>query len=81
MISNDKKYIYRVEIDTMEDVKELVSISTKLKGKIMLQSGTKFAINAKSLLGVLLAKKLNWDDLILVMDNDYYHEYEKFIKD
>ena len=81
MIVNDKKYIYRVEIDTMEDVKKLVSISTKLQGKIILQSGTKFAVNAKSLLGVILANKLNWDDLLLVMDNDYYHEYEKYIVD
>lgn len=76
-----KKYYYRVEIDTMADVKELVAISTKLEGQITLQSGNKFAVNAKSLLGVILAKKLNWDDLRIVMDNDYYHEYEKFIKD
>ena len=76
-----KKYIYRVEIDTMDDAKRLVAISTKLKGQITLQSGNKFAVNAKSLLGVLLAKKLNWDDLRIVMDRDYYYEYAKFIKD
>ncbi|MBQ8849789.1 MAG: hypothetical protein IJ011_05625 [Clostridia bacterium] len=81
MIANEKKYVYRVEIDTMEDVKKLVAISTKLQGRITLQSGTKFAVNAKSLLGVILAKKLNWDDLLLVMDNDYYYEFEKFIKE
>ena len=81
MIVNDKKYVYRIEIDTMEDVKKLVAISTKLQGKIILQSGTKFAVNAKSLLGVILAKKLNWDDLLLVMDKDYYSEYEQFIKE
>ena len=75
-----KKYVYRVEIDTMSDAKELVAISTKLQGQITLQSGNKFAVNAKSLLGVLLAKKLNWDDLRIVMDNDYYHEYSKFMK-
>jgi len=77
---NEKRYVYRVEIDTMADAKELVAISTKLKGQITLQSGNKFAVNAKSLLGVLLAKKLNWDDLRIVMENDYYHEYDKFIK-
>ena len=80
MAENEKKYVYRVEIDTMEDAKQLVAVSTKLKGKITLQSGNKFAVNAKSLLGVILAKKLNWDDLRLVMDNDYYYEYQKFIK-
>lgn len=75
-----KKYVYRVEIDTMSDAKELVAISTKLKGQITLQSGNKFAVNAKSLLGVMLAKKLNWNDLRIVMENDYYHEYSKFIR-
>ena len=81
MIVNGTKYVYKVEIDTMDDVKKLVAISSPLKGKITLQSGNKFAVNAKSLLGVILAKKLNWDDLRLVMDNDYYHEFERFIKD
>ena len=72
---------YRIEIDTMEDAKNLVAISTKLKGKIVLKSGTQFSVNAKSLLGVVLAKKLNWSDLTIVMENDYYHEFEKFIVD
>ena len=81
MIVNGTKYVYKVEIDTMDDVKKLVAISSPLKGKITLQSGNKFAVNAKSLLGVILAKKLNWDDLKLVMDNDYYHEFERFIKE
>lgn len=81
MIVNGTKYVYKVEIDTMDDVKKLVAISSPLKGKITLQSGNKFAVNAKSLLGVILAKKLNWDDLRLVMDNDYYLEFERFIKD
>ena len=81
MIVNDTKYLYRVEIDTMDDVKKLVAIATPLKGKITLQSGNKFAVNAKSLLGVILAKKLNWDDLRIVMDYDYYNEFKRFIKD
>ena len=80
MAENEKKYVYRVEIDTMEDAKQLVAVSTKLQGRITLQSGNKFAVNAQSLLGVLLATKLNWDDLRLVMDNDYYYEYQKFMK-
>lgn len=80
MAEQVKKYVYRVEINTMSEAKELVAISTKLQGQITLQSGNKFAVNAKSLLGVLLAKKLNWDDLRIVMDNDYYYEYSKFMK-
>ena len=80
-MSANGKYEYRIEIDTMEDAKNLVAISTKLKGKIVLKSGSKFSVNAKSLLGVVLAKKLNWSNLRIVMENDYYHEYEKYIVD
>ena len=78
-MSIDNKYVYEIEVDTMEDAKKLVSIATKLQGKIILRSGTKFSVNAKSLLGVVLAKKLNWSDLKIEMENDHYHEFEKFI--
>ena len=79
--SANGKYVYKIEIDTMEDAKKLVAISTKLQGKIVLKSGAKFSVNAKSLLGVVLAKKLNWSNLTIVMDNDYYNEYKKYIID
>lgn len=80
-MSANGKYTYKVEIDTMEDAKKLVAISSKLQGKIVLKSGSKFSVNAKSLLGVVLAKKLNWSNLTIVMDNDYYNEYKQFIVD
>ncbi len=80
-MSVEGKYVYNIEIDTMADAKALVGIATKLKGKIVLKSGSKFSVNAKSLLGVVLAKKLNWSDLKIVTDNDYYREFEKYIKD
>ena len=76
-MSANGNYVYRIEIDTMQDAKDLVAISTRLKGKIVLKSGSKFSVNAKSLLGVVLAKKLNWSDLTIIMENDYYREYEK----
>ena len=81
IMSANGKYEYKIEIDTMQDAKDLVAISTKLKGKIVLRSGSKFSVKAKSLLGVVLAKKLNWSDLTIVMDEDHYHEYEKYIID
>lgn len=81
IMSANGNYVYKIEIDTMQDAKDLVAISTKLKGKIVLKSGSKFSVNAKSLLGVVLAKKLNWSDLTIVMENDYYREYEKYIID
>ncbi len=78
-MSVNDKYVYNIEIDTMQDAKDMVAIATKLRGKILLKSGSKFSVNAKSLLGVLLAKKLNWSDVQLVMDNDYYNEFKQFI--
>lgn len=78
-MSINGKYVYDIEIDTMQDAKDIVAIATGLKGKIVLKSGSKFSVNAKSLLGVLLAKKLNWSQLKIEMDVDHYHEFEKFI--
>ena len=80
-MSFEGKYIYRIEINTLEDAKRIVAIATKLKGKIVLRSGSKFSVNAKSLLGVLLAKKLNWNNLTIVMEQDHYSEFEKYIID
>ena len=70
---------YKIQIDTMDDAKNIVAIAGKLGGKIVLRSGSKFSVNAKSLLGVLLAKKLNWNDLKIIMEEDHYKEFEKYI--
>lgn len=74
-------YEYKIEIDTIEDAKRIVAIATKLSGKIVLRSGSKFSVNAKSLLGVILAKKLNWSNLTICMEQDHYSEFEKYIID
>ena len=72
---------YRIELVTFADIQAFVKTACKCKGRLLLCSGKDFQINAQSMLGVVLAKKLNWSDLTIVMDNDYYHEYEKFIID
>ena len=74
-------YEYKIEIDTIDDAKRIVAIATKLQGKIVLRSGSKFSVNAKSLLGVMLAKKLNWSNLSICMEQDHYSEFEKYIID
>ena len=56
-----------------------VQKANSFKSSIWVEKGD-CRVNAKSLLGVLLAKKLNWDDLRIVMENDYYHEFDRFIK-
>ncbi|MBQ8140198.1 MAG: HPr family phosphocarrier protein [Clostridia bacterium] len=80
-MSSNGQYEYKIEIDTMEDAKKIVAIATKLKGKIVLRSDSRFSVNAKSLLGVLLAKKLNWSNLRIVMEQDHYSEFKKYIID
>ena len=78
-MSVNGKYVYNITIDTMADARKLVDIASKIKGKIVLHSGEKFRVNAKSFLGVVLAKKLNYNDLKLSMDEDHYHDFEYFI--
>ena len=78
-MSFNGQYEYRIEIDTVDDAKKIVSIATKLKGKIVLKSDSKFSVNAQSLLGVLLAKKLNWSNLRISMEQDHYTEFKQFI--
>ena len=78
-MSFNGQYEYKIEIDTVDDAKKIVSIATKLKGKIVLKSDSKFSVNAKSLLGVLLAKKLNWSNLRISMEQDHYTEFKQFI--
>ncbi|MFA6730620.1 MAG: HPr family phosphocarrier protein [Eubacteriales bacterium] len=74
-------YNYKIELTTLKDVKEFVKIATKLEGKLSLKSGAKLTVNAKSLLGVLLAQHLNWNDLTLTSDRDRYFDFKKFIVD
>ena len=80
-MSVNGKYVYSITIDTMADARKLVDIASKIKGKIVLYSGEKFHVNAKSFLGVVLAKKLNYSDLKIVMDEDHYHDFESFISE
>ena len=72
-------YRTKIELVGLTDVNKFVSITGKLPGKIKLTDGESYSVNAKSLLGVLLAKKLNWNDLKIEMEEDHYKEFEKYI--
>ena len=67
-MSINGKYVYSIELDTMQDAKDMVAIATKLKGKILLKSGTKFTINAKSLLGVLSLGIIGGTTIKIIVD-------------
>lgn len=74
-------YRYRIELVTFADIQAFVKTACKCKGRLLLCSGKDFQINAQSMLGVVLAKKLNWNELTLVTEHDYYNEFKDFMVD
>ncbi len=74
-------YKYKIELVTATDIKEFVGIAGKCKGKVLLRCSDSYCINAKSLLGVIVAKKMQWNDLYLLTENDCFSAFKKFIVD
>ena len=72
-------YRHKIELVTVSDIRDFVAIAGKCKGKVMLRCSDDFCINAKSLLGVMLAKRMQWNDLTLLTETDCYHEFKRFI--
>ena len=72
-------YRYRIELVTFADIQAFVKTACKCKGRLLLCSGKDFQINAQSMLGVILAKKLNWNELTLVTEHEYYNEFKDFM--
>ncbi len=72
---------YKVTLETLDDVRRFVNIATTCKGQLLLESGDSFKVNAKSLLGVIIAKKLNWDDMVLLSEEECYTKFAQFIAD
>lgn len=77
MICNSK-FLYPVELVTASDILEFTKIAAKCPYDVNLVSG-KHRLNAKSFLGVALAK-VSWEELYVEADYDCYFEFEKFIK-
>ncbi len=73
------KYLYRVELVTNKDVVEFNKIATQFPGRIYIVSGNS-RLNAKSFLGVHLAK-VAWSDMYIESDENCYFAFRKFIKD
>ncbi len=77
MICNSK-YRYQVELVTSADVMEFTRIAQKCDYDVVIVNG-KHRLNAKSFLGVALAK-ISWDEIYVESGFDCYFEFEKFIK-
>ena len=71
-------HVYKINIDTMDDAKNIVAIAGKLGGKIVLRSGSKFSVNAKSLLGCLAS--MEWDELYCESEVDIYTHISEFAR-
>lgn len=72
---------YRIELVTVSDIRRFVAIAGKCEGKVMLSVSDSFLINAKSLLGVMLAKNMDWNHLVLITEKDCYEDFKQFIAD
>lgn len=66
-----------IELDTMEDVTDFVSITSKLPGAIVVIDGSGMRINAKSILGVLYA--MEFDELWVESEEDIYTSIQKYV--
>ncbi len=70
---------YKVELVTVSDIRNFVAIAGRCEGRVMLSVSDNFCINAKSLLGVMLAKNMDWNNLVLMSENDCYEAFKQFI--
>ena len=70
---------YKIELVTVSDIRSFVTIASGCESNLMLSVGEAFLINAKSLLGVMLAKNMDWANLTLIAENDCYESFKQFI--
>ena len=73
------QYRYKIELITVSDIRRFVSAASQCEGSLTLSVGDTFFINAKSLLGVMLAKNMDWANLVLMAENDCYETFKAFI--
>ncbi len=68
----------KIELNTMTDVTDFVSIVTAFPGQVYLSDGKHQQICAKSQLGAILAK-MEWDEIYCVSDEDISGSIVKYI--
>ena len=78
MTEESKKYLYKIHVDSAADLVKLSQAAARCPYDVTLVSG-RHRLNAKSLLGVILAK-LSWEDIYVETDTDCYFELEQFIQ-
>ena len=74
---SESSFMYKVRLKSLSDVMEFVRIASSLPYEITLVNG-KHRLNAKSYLGVILAKT-SWDEMYIESAVESYFDFEKFI--
>lgn len=69
-------HCYKIELNTMSDVREFVEIASQYTG-LMLSDNECYTINASSIMGVIYS--LEWNNLYLLSETDVYSAFSKFI--
>lgn len=67
----------KIDLITMKDCNDFVKVVSSLKGKIVLENGDGFCVNAKSLLGAMAS--VEWDNLWVVSEEDIYSAISKWV--
>jgi hypothetical protein len=67
----------KIRLDTIGDVNKFVSITSKLKGRIVIKDSNNLCVNAKSLLGTLHAMEFN--ELWCESEEDIWLAIQDFI--
>lgn len=71
-------HFYKLELNTMRDIKDFVDIATTIEEPLMLTDGEGYTVSAKSLMGAIYA--LEWNELYLTSKSDIYFAFQKYIK-
>lgn len=71
------KYSYRVRLKTAADILNFVKTAVRCPYDVEVVNG-RHRLNAKSLMGVLLAKT-SWEEMYVTSDCDCYFDFENYI--
>lgn len=70
---------YKIALDTMTDINKFVKFANSVDANIKLTDGKDYAVNGKSLLGVICS--MEWDNIFCLVpdDIDIYNFIQEFV--
>ena len=69
----------RIRLDTLQDIRKFVDITSKLDGKIVITDNNGLCVNGRSMLGCMYS--LEFDELWCESDKDIYASIRQFLYD